>query len=130
MKSFKNRWKLLQEEVIEKKWKRIYVERKIKDIMKVRYADWSINTNSSYIYQKMDKLVMRKIYVPVWNIWNYAHQQWFINIFDLHRQLEEMIRIYHLPKRHQKIYTQGERQYMKEFIKKRGMREDRGLIVY
>jgi len=129
MVSFKNRWKIIQEEMIDKKWKRIYVERKIKDIIKDRYAHAEINVNSSYIYQKMGKLVAKKIYVPVWNIWYYAHEQWFVNIFDLHKRLDDMIRVYHLPQRESSIYTNKEKKYMEEFIRSRKISEDRGLYV-
>jgi len=129
MSSFKNRWKIIQEEMIDKKWKRIYAERKIKDIIKDRYADWEINTDSTYIYKKMNKLVNNKIYVPVWNVSSYARQQWFVNIFELHKRLDDMIRIHHLPQRKNSIYTIKEKKYMEEFIRSRKISEDRGLYV-
>ncbi len=129
MASFKNRWKIIQEEMIDKKWKRIYVERKIKEIIKDRYAHGELNLNSSYIYQKMGKLVDKKIYVPIWNIWHYAQEQGFVNIFDLHKRLDDMIRIHHLPQRNSSVYTIKEKKYMEEFIRSRKINEDRGLYV-
>jgi len=114
--------------MIDKKWKRIYVERKIKELIKDRYPQ-GLNLNSSYIYQKMGKLVDKKIYVPVWNIWHYAHEQWFVNIFELHKRLDEMIRIHHLPQRNCAVYTNQEKKYMEEFIRSRRITEDRGLYI-
>jgi len=67
MVSFKNRWQIIDDEIINKKGKRIYVEKKIKNIMRDRYADAKIKIDSSYIYQKMSKLLEQKIYIPVWN---------------------------------------------------------------
>jgi len=46
----------------------IYIEKNIKNIIKDRYTDRSIKTDSSYVYQKMDKLLAKKIYMPLWNI--------------------------------------------------------------
>lgn len=129
MASFKNRWKIIQEEMIDKKWKRIYVERKIKDIIKDRYAHGEIKTDSTYIYKKMNKLVNNKIYVPVWNIWSYAHAQGFINIFDLHKKLDDIIRVYHLPQRKSKLYNKKEQKYMDDFLRSRKIIEDRGLYI-
>lgn len=128
MRSFKNRRKIIQEEIIDKKWKRIYVERKIKELIKARYPK-GLNLNSSYIYEKMGKLVDSKIYMPVRNIWDYAHQQGFINIFDLHKKLDDMIRIHHLPQRKSKLYNKEEQKYMEEFLRSRKIIEDRGLFV-
>lgn len=119
----------MEDEVINKKWKRIYVERKIKNIIWDRYAHGEINLNSSYIYQKMSKLVAKKIYVPVWNVSCYARQQGFVNIFDLHKRLDDMIRIQHLPQRNSSVYTIKEKKYMEEFIRSRKISEDRGLYV-
>lgn len=115
--------------MIDKKWKRIYVERKIKEIIKSRYAHGEINLNSSYIYEKMGKLVTEKIYVPVWNIWSYAHAQGFVNIFDLHKKLDDMIRIHHLPQRKSNIYSKEEQKYMENFLRSRKIIEDRGLYI-
>lgn len=114
--------------MIDKKWKRIYVERKIKELIKARYPK-GLNLDSSYIYQKMGKLVDKKIYVPIWNVWNYAKTQGYINVFDLHKRLEEIIRIQHLPKRNSSLYTKQEKQQMEEFIRSRKIIEDRGLFV-
>jgi len=68
MASYKNRRKIIQEEVVEKKGNMIYIEKNIKNIIKDRYTDRSIKTDSSYVYQKMDKLLAKKIYMPLWNI--------------------------------------------------------------
>jgi len=114
--------------MIDKKWKRIYVERKIKELIKTRYPQ-GLNLNSSYIYQKMGKLVDKKIYLPVWNNWYYAKEQGFVNIFDLHKRLDDMIRIHHLPQRNSSVYTIKEKKYMEEFIRSRKISEDRGLYV-
>ena len=129
MVSFKNRWKIIQEEMIDRKWKRIYVERKIKDIIKDRYADWEINTDSTYIYKKMNKLVNNKIYMSVWNNWYYAKEQGFVNIFDLHKKLDDMIRIHHLPQRNGAVYTKEEKEYMEIFLRSRRIIQDRGIYV-
>lgn len=128
MRSFKNRRKIIQEEIIDKKWKRIYVERKIKELIKARYPE-GLNLNSSYIYHKMGKLVDNRIYMPVRNIWDYAHQQGFINIFDLHKKLDDMIRIHHLPQRKSKLYNKEEQKYMEEILRSRKIIEDRGLYI-
>jgi hypothetical protein len=114
--------------MIDKKWKRIYVERKIKELIKARYPQ-GLNLNSSYIYQKMGKLVDKKIYVPIWNIWYYAHEQGFVNIFELHKRLDDMIRIHHLPQRSNSVYTNKEKKYMEEYIRSRKISEDRGLYI-
>jgi stringent starvation protein B len=77
----------------------------------------------------MGKLVEKKIYVPVWNVSCYARQQGFVNIFDLHKRLDDMIRIHHLPQRKSIIYIHKEKKYMEEFIRSRKINEDMGLYV-
>ena len=77
----------------------------------------------------MGKLVEKKIYVPVWNVSCYARQQGFVNIFDLHKRLDDMIRIQYLPQRKSAEYTNQEKKYMEEFIRSRKINEDRGLYV-
>ena len=129
MVAFKNRWKIIEDEIINKKGKRIYAERKIKNIMKDRYADGKIKTDSSYIYQKMSKLLEKKIYMPVWNDWYYAKEQWFVNIFELHKRLDQLIRAYHLPQRKSSLYTKEEKEYMEDFLRSRKIIEDRGLFI-
>lgn len=129
MKAFKNRWKIMEDEVINKRGKRIYVEKKIKNIIWDRYSHGEIKLNSSYIYQKMGKLVDWRIFIPVWNMGSYIHSQGFVNIFELHQYLEDLIKICHLPYKHRKIYTKQERLYMKQFMMQRKLRNDRGLIV-
>jgi len=73
--------------------------------------------------------VDKKIYLPVWNNWYYAKEQGFVNIFDLHKRLDDMIRINHLPQRNSSAYTIKEKKYMEEFIRSRKITEDRGLYV-
>lgn len=129
MVSFKNRWKIIQDEIVEKKWKRIYIERKIKELIRNRYADGSIKTNSSYVYQKMDKLLAKKIYMPVRNSGYYVHQVWFMNVFELHKRLDQLIRAYHIPQRKSSLYTKEEKEYMEYFLRSRKIIEDRGIYV-
>lgn len=76
----------------------------------------------------MNKLLDKKIYIPVWNIGNYVHKQGFVNIFDLHKKLEAIIRIHHLPNRKESSYTKEEKQYMDDFLRCRKMINDRGLF--
>jgi len=77
----------------------------------------------------MGKLVEKKIYLPVWNVSCYVRHQGFVNIFDLHKKLDDMIRINNLPQRNSSIYTIKEKKYMEEFIRSRKISEDRGLYV-
>lgn len=129
MVSLKNRLKIINEEIIEKKGKRIYIERKINEIMKTRYTHGEINMNNHYFYEKFNALVKNRIYVPVRNVWQYVKQVGFISVFELYQELEKIIRIHHLPRRKSSLYTKQEKQQMENFIKSRKIIEDRGLFV-
>jgi len=122
------RMQIITEEIIEKKGKRIYIERKINEIMKTRYTNGEVNMNNHYFYEKFNSLVQNRIYVPVRNIWQYAKQVGFISVFELYSELEKIIRIYHLPRRNSNLYSKKEKQQMEEFIRRRVI-EDRGLFV-
>ena len=52
-----------------------------------------------------------------------------MNIFDLHKRLDDMIRSYHLPQRESKLYNKKEKKYMEEFLRSRKIIEDRGLYI-
>lgn len=120
-KSFKKRWKIIQDEILNKKWNRIYSESNIKKVIKNRYKYWEIKTNNSYVYQKMNKLLDRKVYVEVRNIpKEYASSCWYVNVFDLHKELTHIIELYHMPRKNSKIYTEEERKYMND-LRNHGM---------
>jgi hypothetical protein len=120
-KSFKKRWKIIQDEILNKKWNRIYSESSIKKVIKNRYKYWEIKTNNSYVYQKMNKLLDRKVFIEVRNIpKEYASSCWYVNVFDLHKELTHIIELYHMPKKNSKIYTEEERKYMND-LKNYGM---------
>lgn len=120
-KSFKKRWKIVQDEILNNKGNRIYSESKIKNLIKERYKYWEINTDNSYVYQKMNKLLDRKVYVEVRNIpKEYANSCGYVNVFDLHKKLTHIIELYHMPKKNSKIYTEEERKYMND-LKNYGM---------
>jgi hypothetical protein len=36
----------------------------------------------------------------------------YVNVFELHKKLSEIIKVWHLSERHKKIYTESERRYM------------------
>lgn len=113
-KSFKKRWKIIQSEIIDRNWDLIYSESSIKNLMKARYKHWEIKTNNSYIYQKMNKLLDNKVYMEVWNMpKDYANSCWYINIFELHKKLTDIIKICHLPRINSRLYTKEEREYMR-----------------
>lgn len=115
-RSFKKRWKIIQSEIIDKNWNLIYSESNIKNLIKARYKYGEIRTDNSYIYQKMNKLLDNKIYMQVWNMpKSYANSCGYINIFELHKKLTDIIRICHIPKMNSKIYTESEKDYMKSF---------------
>lgn len=114
-RSLKKRKKIIESEIIDEKWNYIYLEKQIRKVIQDRYKDGEIKLNSSYIYQKMDKLVAKKIYIPLWNIWHSVKQVWFINIFELHKELGEIIRLYHLSNKDSKIYTEEEKIYMEKY---------------
>ena len=120
-KSFKKRWKIIQDEILNKKWNRIYSESNIKKVIKNRYKYWEIRTDNSYVYQKMNKLLDRKVFIEVWNIpKEYANSCWYVNVFDLHKELTHIIELYHLPKKNSKIYTEEEKRYMND-LRNHGM---------
>lgn len=84
--------------------------------MQKRYNKQEIKIDSSYIYQKMSVLIDSKIYLECRNIPKlYISSSGYVNIFDLHKQLSDIIRKYHLPNIDSKIYTEDEKQYMKTF---------------
>jgi len=113
-KSFKKRWKIIQSEIINKNWDLIYSESNIKKLISDRYKYWEIKTDNSYVYQKMNKLIDEKVYMQVWNMpKSYANSCGYINIFDLHKKLTDIIRICHLPRINSKLYTKEERDYMR-----------------
>lgn len=90
-------------------------------MIKNRYKYWEIKTNNSYVYQKMNKLLDRKVFVEVRNIpKEYASSCWYVNVFDLHKELTHIIKLYHMPKKNSKIYTEEERKYMND-LKNYGM---------
>ena len=92
--------------------------------MKLRYPNGEIKLNSSYIYEKMGRLLENKVYMPIRNNWTYAHEQGYVNIFDLHQKLDHMIRTYHIPRRSNAMYTKLEKEYMEMFMKTRKINAD------
>lgn len=105
--------------------KRVYIEKNKKDLIKKRYSNGEIKLDSSYIYEKMQSLIDNKIYLETWNIPRaYVYSQWFLNVFELHQQLEKLIMEVHLPNRNKKIYNKFEKYYMDKF------EVDRGIVNY
>jgi len=67
----------------------------------------------------MAVLLDRKIYIEARGIpKKYIAPCGYVNVFDLHKRLGEIIRIWHLPERHKKIYTEEEMEYMNRLSKK------------
>lgn len=115
----KKRSKIINSEILGEKGLYIHIERKIKNIVKNRFKNNEINTKSSYIYQKMAVLLDKKIYMEARGIPRRFVAPWgYINVFDLHKRLGEIIRIRHLPEKHKKIYTKEEKEYMEVFSRK------------
>ncbi len=112
--SYRTRSKIIDDEIIEEKWNRIYVEKNIKNLIKKRYSNGEIKLDSSYIYEKMKVLLDNKIYLELrWMSDRYVASLWYINVFELHKKLTEVIRIYHLLEWHKNIYTKEEKEYIK-----------------
>ena len=60
-------------------------------------------------------LLDRKIFLEARGLpKKYVVPSGYVNVFDLHKRLTEIIKIRHIPERHKKIYTDEERKYMKE----------------
>lgn len=117
-KSFKKRYKIIEDEIINEKWNRIYIEKQIRKIIQNRYKNNEIDLNSSYIYQKMAGLIDRKIYIEArWIPKSFVSSLWYINVFELHKKLEDIIKLYHLPNMKSKIYSKEEKEYMKMLMK-------------
>jgi hypothetical protein len=118
MQSFKKRWKIMNDEMLQNKWQKIYIERKINNLIKKRYPEWEIKTNSSYIYRKMAVLLEQKIYLEArWIPKQYVSAYGYVNIFELHKYLDDIIRKVHIPNRHLKRYQPSERKYLKQIEK-------------
>ena len=114
---FKKRQKIINDEILDEKESRIYLERQIKKLIKKRYQNREIDLKSSYMYQKMAVLLDNKIYLEARGLpKKYVVPSGYVNVFDLHRRLSEIIRVRHLPQKYKKIYTQKEREYMKKII--------------
>lgn len=114
-RSLKKRKKIIESEIIDEKWNYIYLEKQIRKVIQNRYKHGEIKLNSSYIYQKMSVLLDKKNYLearmmPKW----YVVPSWYINVFDLHKKLGEIIKLYHLPNKDSKIYTEEERKYIRD----------------
>lgn len=91
---FKKRSKIINSEILNEKWDYIHIERKIKNIIKNRFKNKEINIKSNYIYQKMLVLLDNKIYMEARGIpKKYISTSGYINVFDLHKKLTEIIRI-------------------------------------
>lgn len=116
--SLKKRQKIINDEILDEKWNYIYLEKSIKKLISNRYKNNEIKLRSSYIYQKMAVLIDKKIYLETWNYsWWYVKPSWYINVFELHENLTEIIKIYHLPVMHKNIYTEEERKYIKKYFR-------------
>lgn len=124
------RLELVRKFIQKEKGTTIFIEGMINELIRKRYPFREINTDSSYIYQKMDKLVDKKIYLPVHAVAVYPRNVGYINIFELHERLESIIRNNHLPHRNERIYTEEEKEYMENFIRDRRLSEDRGTYVF
>jgi len=87
--------------------------------MQERYKNGGIDTTSTYIYKKFKQLINKKVLLPTWFLpQKYVQAGGFINIFDLHSKLEDIISIYHIPKKRSKLYTLEEREYMERLSKR------------
>ena len=119
IKSFKKRWKIVQDEILDKKWDRVYSEFNIKKLIKKRYMNGKIKTDNSYVYKKMNELLDSKVYMQVrWIPKKYVNNCWYINVFELHKLLTEIIEVRHIPEMDSKRYTEEEKKYMKSICKK------------
>jgi hypothetical protein len=75
MTVFKKKRKIIQDEILNDKGNHLYIEKSIKKVMTERYKHNEINTQSTYIYEKMQKLLKKKVYMKTWNSGNYIHEQ-------------------------------------------------------
>jgi hypothetical protein len=66
----------------------------------------------------MQKLLKKKVYMKTWNSGNYIHEQWYINVFKLHKKLTDIIKKCHIPHKRDSIYTSWEKEYMDGLSKK------------
>lgn len=118
--SYKKRKKIIEDEILDEKWNHIYLERQIKKIIQNRYPNKEIQWDSRYIYQKMAVLLAKKIYIQArWIPKRFIASSWYINVFDLHKKLTDLIKVWHLSEKDKKIYTEEERMYMKSISGKR-----------
>ena len=114
---FKKRSKIINSEIFDDKGLYIHLERRIKNIIKNRFQNKEINIHSSYIYQKMAVLLDSKIYMEARGIpKKYISPSGYINVFELHKRLTEIIMVWHIPERHKKIYTKEEKEYMRNIL--------------
>lgn len=100
----------MQNEMLDKIGNMIYIEKRINKIIQARYWEWIITW--SYIYQKMQALVKRRIYIKCWNMGNFIGEVGYVNVFELHRKLTNIIKYQHLPRKHLNIYSEEEKEYM------------------
>lgn len=114
MLSYKKRWKIIDDEILHNKGNSLYLEKRINEIMRHRYRFKEIDTRSTYIYEKMQMLLKKKVYMRTWNNVHYVREQWYINVFELHKKLDDIIRQYHLPYKNSSLYTSAEKEYMQK----------------
>ena len=120
VKSFKKRWKIVQDEILNEEWNRIYSEANIKKLIKKRYNKWEIKTDNSYIYKKMKDLLNKKVYMEIRNMpKKFVSGCGYVNVFELHKMLTEIIEVRHIPEIDSKRYTKEEKKYMELMKNKR-----------
>lgn len=76
--SYKTRWKIMEEEVFQKKNSRLYIEKNVKAILEKIYPSGEINLNSSYRYKRIKKLIKEGKVIECWTMWKYIQKVWYI----------------------------------------------------
>jgi len=75
MTSYKKRWKIIHDEILHNKGNSIYLEKRINEVIRKRYRFKEIDTQSVYIYEKMQNLLKKKLYMRTWNNVHYVREQ-------------------------------------------------------
>lgn len=103
----------------------------IRNALAIRDKSSNQNLNWSYKYQKMRKLLENDVFIEVVGMdknKNYK-TRWYLNVFDLHKKMEDIIMSL-IMKKKKRIFTKKEIDYMEEFKRKRGLKIDRyGYVV-
>lgn len=83
-----------------------------------RPGSWlnAINKDGSYVYRKMKQLKENWVFIELLRLYKWkARSLWFINIFDMHKHLDEIIRRHHTDQSTNSLLTNDERLYLRRF---------------